>query len=58
MVGVRQHAKKRTVVRYPETLVEEVRVLHEELGWSYSQLARWFAVPKATIQCWLNYRRR
>jgi DNA-binding transcriptional regulator YiaG len=38
-------------------LIDEVRHLHEQLGWSYAQLARWYAIPKATVQSWCVYRR-
>jgi hypothetical protein len=45
-------------IRISDDTVEEIRVRHEEAGWSYDQLSKFYGLPKATIQALCKYRRR
>jgi hypothetical protein len=45
-------------IRLSDDTVEEIRVRHEESGWSYTQLADFYGIPKATVQALCKYRRR
>lgn len=60
MVGVMQSAKNRTQKRprASDALVDEIRTLHEDCGWSYRRLAQRYGFPRSTVSDWCLYRRR
>lgn len=54
------HTAKRRVIRLhiSDDAVEEMRVRHEECGWTLTQCARFYCIPKQTASYILKYRRR
>lgn len=50
--------KRPTWIRVSDDTIEEIRVRHEEAGWSYGELAGFYGLPKPTIQAFCKYRRR
>lgn len=45
-------------VRVSDDTVEEIRVRHEESGWTITQLADFYGLPKSTVNELVKYRRR
>lgn len=50
--------RPRPWMRVSDDTVEEIRVRHEEAGWSYEQLVKFYGLPKPTVQAICKYRRR
>ena len=50
--------RPRRWVRVSDDTVEEIRVRHEESGWTCTQLAKFYGLPKSTVNELLKYRRR
>lgn len=44
--------------RYSDTLVEELRQLHERQGLGYRRLARRYGISRSTVMKWLSLERR
>lgn len=57
----RYHVRPRNGPRWnrvSDATVEEIRLRHEDAGWSVSDLARHYGLPRTTIQAFCLYRRR
>lgn len=50
--------RPRPWVRVSDDTVEEIRVRHEEAGWGYRVLAKFYGLPITTVKTICNYRRR
>jgi hypothetical protein len=50
--------KRLNWVRVSDDTVEEMRVRHEECGWTLTECSRFYGLPKSTVCEYLKYRRR